>query len=322
MNRVIIAGGGVSGLVLNHVLGKYKSLDVKLLEPGNLGGEFLSGGLKYIHQTDEMEAMFNSMDILYSPYTVQGGIFLKESVCPYPAVFSEMEKDQTARIQADHYRKTRRTEPGDFAKKAMNDPAAVKPRKALKCDFAEMVKKLGARANVIRAALTKVEADTVSLNNGSKLGFDYLVLTIPLWIIRDIVSWDVPIGLAVKLNIAQVKPARDKYAKWDYVYTPYTPADAVHRFSPNGGGYSVEVNGILNQAALKTDLDFIFKDGWAVSAVKEGLKGHLMPLEYEPAWPANVAPLGRFARWDPRMTTDETLAEAMQLAQRWFGEPG
>lgn len=322
MTRVLVAGGGVSGLVFNYVLSKYKNLDVKVIEPGALGGEFLSGGLKYIHQTDEMEKMFNELDVLYSPYTVQGGIYLREQVHPYPAIFSEIEKDQSARIQSDHYRKTRRTEPGDFSKKAMNDPAATKPRKALKCDFHDMVRKLGQKANTVRAALTKIEGNEVHMNNGAKLPFDYLVLTIPLWIIRDIVSWEVPIGLSVKLNIALVKPARDPYAKWDYVYTPYTPGDSIHRFSPHGGGYSVESNGILNHAALKTDLDFIFKEGWQVIGVKEGLKGHLMPLEYEPAWPANVAPLGRFARWEPRATTDETLKEAAELAKRWFGDPG
>lgn len=317
--KVVIAGAGVSGLVFNQVLKSYKGVEATILEPGAVGGEFLAGGLKYIHQTDAMEKMLDGLNVLYSPYTVQGGILLRERVEPYPACFQGLDKVQALRIQQDHFRKTRRIEPGEFAKKAMNDPASTKPRKALKCNFEDMVKALARGANIVRAPLAKIEEKEVVLGNGSKLPFDYLVLTIPLWVIKRAAPWKVPDGLSIQLNTATVKPARDPYAKWDYVYTPYTPANSIHRFSPNGGGYSVEVNGELDMAKLGLDLDFIFKDGWSILDVKPGLKGHLLPLDEQPAWPDNVAPLGRFAQWDPRATTDETLANSQALADRWFG---
>jgi hypothetical protein len=322
MKRVIVAGGGVSGLIFNHVARKYRDVDVKILEPGTVGGEFLSGGLKYIHRTDEMTSMFNELDLPYSNYIVQGGILLRGAVRPYPMCLQDMPKELSERIQADHYRKTRRVEPGGEARKAMNDPASTKPRKALRCDFNDMVKTLAARANIVKAPLARVGENTAKLATGPTLPFDYLVLTIPMWTIRDIVTFPVPTGMAIKLNVAVVQPSGDRYARWDYVYTPYTPAKYIHRFSPQGGGYAVEANGELVQSKLAEDLQFIFGNGWRVSSVKEGLKGHLLPLEFEPIWPANIAPLGRFAKWDPRATTDETLSNSMELAKRWFGEPG
>jgi hypothetical protein len=104
---------------------------------------------------------------------------------------------------------------------------------------------------------------------------------------------------------------------FDYVYTPYTPADTVHRFSPNVGGYSVEANGILDRDRLQSDLAFIFPDGYVLEGIKEGLKGHLLPLPESVVWPDNVAPLGRFACWDSRVTADIVLRDAMELKQRW-----
>lgn len=319
MKQLVIAGGGVSGLVFNYAMMARDGVQTTVLEPGKLGGEFLSGGLKYIHETEGMATMLTELDVPYSTYTVQGGILLKEKVEPFPTCFAKMEKDQADRIQADHFRKTRHVEPGDFGVKAMNDPASVKPRKALKCDFKAMVQALAAEAKIYKAGLVKVDETELQLSNGSKIPYDYLVMTLPLWVAKGMVPWEIPDGVASRLNVANVKPARDPYARWDYIYTPYTPADHIHRFSPNGGGYSVEVNGKLDRDKLEMDLSFIFKDGWTIESVREGLKGHLLPLDCEPKWPANVKPLGRFAKWDPRATTDETLKESMKLASEWFG---
>lgn len=318
MKRVIIAGGGISGLICSHIFKQHRGVEVMLLEPGNIGGEFLAGGLKYIHRTEIMEWLFEELDVMYSPYTIQGGIMLRGGVHPYPKCLMDMELDESERIQSDHYRKTRRTEPGEHSKKAMNDPASVKPRRALRCDIVELVEKLASRANVIRKAVVGVEKNHVVCSDHSELPYDYLVLTIPMWIIKKVVKFNIPDGMAMRLNVAKIHPKKDKYARWDYVYTPYTPADVIHRFSPDGGGYVVEANGDLKHSDLHSDLNFIFPDGWYIDSLREGLKGHLLPLECQPEWPNNVAPLGRFAKWDSRATTDVTIEDAMDLAQGWF----
>lgn len=292
---------------------------VTVLEPGKPGGEFTSGGLKYIHRTDEMEGMFDQLDVPYSKYIVCGGILLRGDLYLYPQVFQSMPKAEAERIQHDHYRKTRQTNPGEYAARAMNDPAAVGPKRALRCDFEELIDTLVDVADIQRTGVARVDVDRNVLfdMDGHVHRYDFLVLTIPLWIIRKMVGFYVPEGVAMRLNIAQVYTQRDKYLGFDYVYTPYTPADTVHRFSPNVGGYSVEANGILDRDRLQSDLAFIFPDGYVLEGIKEGLKGHLLPLPESVVWPDNVAPLGRFACWDSRVTADIVLRDAMELKQRW-----
>lgn len=319
MKRVLIVGGGVSGLVCAYAM-RQVGVEPTILEPNKLGGEFLAGGLKYIHETDDVKKMFDDMGLAYSDYSIQGGILLRNVVQPYPKCLGEMAPEDSAAVQADHYRKTRRSEPGDDAKRAMNDPASTKPRKALRCDFFDMVRQLSEDLNIIKAGVKKIEAQDVITSDGVKIPYDYCVVTIPLWALKWMVNWYVPEGVSMRLNLAQVTPRKDRYASWDYVYTPYTPDDVIHRISQHGSGYSVEANGILDNMKLHSDLNFIFPEGWTIEDLKEGLKGHLLPLQNQPDWPGNIAPLGRFAQWDPRATTDTTLEEAKKLTKRWFGE--
>jgi len=314
--KIVIVGGGPSGLVAANTF-KRCGGEVVLLEPGKLGGEFLSGGLKYIHKTEEMERLLERLDVAYSPYKVNGGILLAEEVSAYPSVLWGLPKERSEKIQADHYRKTRRTKAED-ASSAMNDPSKKGPRRALRCDFGELIDSLGKDLTVISSGMAALGDNVVKLSNGQSVSFDFLVVTIPLWILRGMVDFYVPETVAACLNIAHVKPRVDKYVKWDYVYTPYTPADSIHRFSPAGSGYSMESNGKLDMIAFESDLNFIFPGGYAINTVREGLKGHLLPLDILPEWPENVAPIGRFAKWDSRSTIDVALEDSILLAERWF----
>lgn len=315
--RMIIVGGGISGLIASYVFKQVRGLEVKVMEPGPPGGEFLKGGLKYIHRTDAMASMISDLGLVFSNYNIRGGILLEGSVKPYPKHLSEIDRDHAARIKYDHYKKTRRQEPGEFAARSMNDPEDVSVRSAISCDFAELVKALAARADFTKARLAKIQPKNVITDHGNGHWYDYLVVTIPLWIVRHVAYFYVPEGHAMSLNLARIEPLRDPYAKWDYVYTPYTPADCIHRISPVEGGYSCESNGELSRPHLVSDLNFIFKDGWSVVSVHEGLKGHLLPLPERPNWPENVAPLGRFAKWDPRSTADVVMDDCMAIAEQW-----
>jgi choline dehydrogenase-like flavoprotein len=321
--RVVIVGGGVSGLVASWAFAQRGQRSV-ILEPGTVGGEFLSGGLKYIHASEGMVELFDGLDLPHSDYKIIGGILLRDRVKPYPKCFKGMEPQEAARIRADHYRKTRRAQPGDgFAAAAMNDPAAVESKhRAIRCDFKAMIQELDKRANVLRLGLKQIDSarSAILLSNGEWVSYTKLVVTIPLWAVRNMADFYVPQGVAMGLNLIQVRPHKDDFARWDYVYTPYTPADAVHRFSPAGGGYSCEVNGDWERQAesVKHDLAFIFNGGYLVEDIKTGLKGHLLELPEQPAWPENIRPLGRFAKWNPRATMDVTLLDAKSLAEEWF----
>jgi len=316
--RVVLIGGGMSGLIASYVFRRLQA-EVLVIESGALGGEFLAGGLKYIHHTIGMINLFDELGVVYSDYAISGGIMLRGGVHPYPKYLHSLPGSEAARIRADHYRKTRRTEAdAESAATAMNDPAAAKPRKAIRAHFPEVITKLAGGLMVMKTAVTGIRGGALQTASGVSVPYDYCVVTIPLWAVRRMADFYVPEGVAMKLNVIQVHPLRDRYVQWDYVYTPYTPADAVHRFSPSGSGYSVEINGQLDVPRMHSDLNFIFQDGWAIDQVTEGLKGHLLPLEVEPEWPNNIAPLGRFATWNSRSTMDVVLEDAIDLAERWF----
>lgn len=321
MKRVVIVGGGMSGLVAAWVFQNVGAA-VTVLEPRKAGGSFLDGGLKYIHRTDAMAEMLDTLGVISSAYIVQGGILLRGKVLPYPRALQEMTQDERDRIQLDHYRKTRRTTTDDvnMVRKSMNDPAATGSRRALKCDFEELIGALARRTNMINASIVEMDSrrHMLKTNTGERITFDYMVTTLPLWIMQRLADFYVPDALAMALNVIQVTPRVDgPYSGFDYVYTPYTPADTIHRLSPALDGYSCESNGILDHEQLQSDLQFIFPDGYVVEGVKEGLKGHLIPLAQPAEWPDHVAPLGRFAKWDSRATTDVTLDDALALTQRW-----
>lgn len=304
-------------MIASHMLRQYRGLEVTVMEPGEPGGEFTAGGLKYLHRTDAIATMLSDLGMVFSNHSIRGGILLHDKVRAYPKMLGEVGRENATRIKYDHYRKTRRQEPGDFASKAMNDPEDVGLRRAVRCDFKAMIGALAERAVVVKARLHKIEPYFVITECANTHWYDYLILTIPLWAIKPTAYFHVPEGHAMQLNVAIVEPLFDSYAKWDYVYTPYTPADAIHRISSSDGVYNCEVNGELNRNDLVSDLNFIFKAGWAVESVREGLKGHLLPLSEQPEWPSNVAPLGRFAKWDPRSTADVVADDIVEIAENW-----
>jgi len=317
--RVVIVGGGVSGLIASYVFSGIPGVETRVFEEKTTGGEFLAGGLKYIHHTEAMVDMFDELGLCHSNFMVNGGILLSDVVQPYPKCFQDMEPERAARIQDDHWRKTRRSEPGSDSKKAMNDPASTKPRQALRCDFVDMINELSDCAAITNAAVVEINQNDLLTSQKERVLFDFAVVTLPLWVIRELVKWYVPHGMAMALNVAKVNVRGDRFARWDYVYTPYTPSNCVHRFSPVAGGYSVETNGELNLGEIESDLNFLWPEGWAMMELKEGLKGHLLSLDTKPDWPRNIAPIGRFAKWDSRATIDVALEDSIALAKRWLG---
>ncbi len=327
--RMVIVGGGISGLIASWVYTQVPGLDVIVLEPGKPGGDFAAGGLKYIHKTDAMEDLLKDLRITYTDYSVQGGILVHGVVEPFPGVLKGMDKSRALRIQHDHYRKTRRIEPDAFAARSMNDAESVGPRKALRCDMDRMLKSLIELAPFVKDGCMRIDANQVVGSSGAKYPFDYLLLTIPIWVIKTMVAFPLPDTMAIKLNFVMIDPPEkvDAYAQWDYVYTPYTPENLIHRLSPRDGGYTCEFNGAWADDAadgsnetndkLTSEFNFLFPGGWAIADVKKGLNGHLMPMTTKPIWPDNMRPIGRFAQWDPRATSDVVLATCLEQAKAW-----
>ncbi len=317
--KIAILGGGMPGLLSSYVFGRHKNVKTMLFEPGELCKEFLIGGLRYTYLTDEIVELLAELNLVYSDYSLRGGILLKDTVEKYPECFKEFDKENVKRIQTDYWRKTRKTELDGYIRQSLIDPISAKPKKVVRPNYEWMISELSRNSNVIKSKIKKIDENFVVMHDNSRFGFDYLIVTIPLWEMKKYVrDWYIPSGQAMKLNTALIVTPKDRYAKWDYVYTPYTPANCIHRFTSHELGYLVEANGDLDFVDLVSDLNFLFYDGWYLNQMFKNLKGYLLPLVKKPQWPSNVVPLGRFAKWNFRITLDSTLAEIKSLERRWF----
>lgn len=337
--KVVIIGGGVAGLIANYVVNQHRRVAPIVLEAGRVGGEWLSGGLRYIHSTPEMASMIIDIGSVFSNYTVRGGILLKGKVEPYPEVLRTLDPDVSKRIQHDHWRKTRQIEPvAAFGDKSMNDPEASGPRTALRTDAGDVLRRLVDRAIVYKEEVRQVTPGAV-VTNLREIEYDYIIWTAPLWVAKKVLFFGLPDALAIRLNIVTISPMKikhdvdpkkpivgalhDPYASWDYVYTPYTPDNLIHRLSSSEDGYMCEFSGAWPEECedttlrLTNDLNSLFVNGWTIERVVRGLNGHLLPLPFVPTWPEHIQPLGRFAQWSPRATADVVLEHAFKMCANW-----
>ena len=317
--RVIIVGGGMSGLLTAYTMQKYKDVDVTVIEHREVGGHFLYGGYKYVRRTDEFISMLHDLECVFSTYSVNGGILLRGDVLRYPADFSDLDNSDIERIRQEYWEKTRKTIPGKHTAKAFADPFSYRTVRAVRADFQDVIEKLEDRIDIRHCAFIKQEDKSIFTTSG-RMHFDYLVFTIPLNAMKDRVQYYVPNAITTKMSVVEVLPRRDPYYRFDYVYTPFTPENHVHRISSNGHTYFAEISGDIDETKVYSDLNFLFDGGWSPVSGKKDLRGHLMPIDATPDFPPWIATVGRYAQWSPRLTIDAAMDEAIRIGGEWFGE--
>jgi hypothetical protein len=321
--KLVIIGAGIAGLLCSYVFRKRKEFEVRILECNEVGGEFLASGMRYVgaHEDEEKDHMIkilNELGLANTTYLVKGGIFLKNEIHSYPKGIRKFGKERIRRIEKDYYRKSRLVEPSKKMKNALNDPANNKKRKAIKFNSRDFIVELSRRARIIKERMYAVTSESIICSDGLKIPYDYLVLTIPLWDIKEAVYWDVPTCDAIKMNSAYIITDNQRFLKWDHVYTPYTPSNYVYKVISAGCGYVVECSGEFKEAFLHSDLEFLFDGEWKIQNKILGNKGYMISFpDKEIKWPRNVAPLGRFATWDPYTSVDVTLSKIERLSRRW-----
>jgi len=316
--KVVIIGGDINGLLCGYLFRKY-NVDVVVIEDGQVAREFIHGGLEYVYNTEPITAILDELKMEYSGFPIRGGIMLREQVLRYPACFKDKKTTGVNRIKLDYFRKTRRVNSlVKNTKKAISDLLdTTRSRRAVRTDCEELVAKLSSSLNFVRATPMMLSENSVLTTKG-RIEFDFLVFTRPLWELRNLVHWEVPRCVAIRLGMAFVVPLGYPYSAWDYVLTPYTPANRIHRFFPFETGFKAEFSGGTNMYELQSDLNFIFKKGWYLQGVRDDFVGYLLPLTSKINWPHRFAPLGRLAKWDQKTTLDSTLVEVIELARKWF----
>jgi len=332
--NIVILGGGIAGL-----LGAYAMRHTKpvIIEAGpHLGGNFLAGGLKYIHDTPEVRQLLRELELPFKAYKPRGALWWDGVDRKHPDFMASIDPLVRYQIQLKHWVKTRGTDLG-FRHDCMNDPMGN--HAALRCDHMELLKRLEQRVRAagcevrLGSKVTFITERHVCLNEGMNdlsIGYDVLVPTLPLGMIAKMAPWtELPSSEATKLAIFEVESGIDIHPDWDYMYTP--EAKYITRLvQPEPHAITAEVPWHLPQSdhtgrevgittmEMMPDIMDILRDTFKIEGVCTSARlipGHLRPLERQPEWRSGWYPLGRFAQWDSRATADKVYARALSVAQ-------
>lgn len=322
MKKVIVIGGGVSGLICYYILKQYTNNILLFDHNEKLGGEFLNNGIQYVKGSGTMKKFLTGLGILFSSYMVRGGMLIGGKIKKFPQCLDGLRNDQLEKVRFDYYRKTHLVHPEEgMLKLAFNDPFVLKQRTALAFDFSELVEKLSIGVNHVKKRVKYVGEDFV-LADSCFEKFDYLVYSIPLWEIKQIsLVGEYPDSVVSKKVVVETECdlQRDKFSGWTYVLTPYTMFNAVSRIKHTDFGYMAECYGNKTEMEIKKDLYFLFQDGFQVRKVSE-MKGEMLPISKNSkiSYEKNIALMGKYSNWDNSITLDDSLSRVKKISARWF----
>jgi hypothetical protein len=336
VSETIILGGGISGLLAAWVFREQSPL---LIEGSHaLGGNYTTGGLKYIRRTPAFEALAAQLDVPWKPYRPKGGIFINIfDVEPYPETFRHLPAWERNEIQVRHWHRTRGTNEG-FTPTCMNDPMGEGDAEAMDMDHAHLIERLssGLRHGTVptgewrgvsvytgtRVVSVHPKYIDVAMSPGVNVTIPYkrLITTLPLPLMSKLAPWAnlpaAPEARPLTVAFIQALPVymrSQKAMEMDYIYTPH--ARVIHRISrvrETDGRFSWQA-----EAAGKRMPEEFAQDLPDAKMVLANLPGHLLPLPKPVEWPDTIAPLGRFAEWDTRSTAEKTLDRALALKAKW-----
>jgi hypothetical protein len=162
------------------------------------------------------------------------------------------------------------------------------------------------------------------------------VPTIPLPLLSKLAPWanlpkpDLTKLLLVKFAVpAHQEFSQDHIDRWDYIYTPHQHWIS-RLYSVQPDELVAEIPAYLIQSESQpphepepwNSLPVMAKIVTAVRDVtridvepieSKIIPGHLRPLEHKLVWPRTWHPLGRFAQWEARATSDKVLGSALEL---------
>lgn len=300
----------MTGLVVARAVQHAKGKRVVLIERERPGGQFSRGSPKFLVATPDVTRLLHEFGVTFSTFLVVRGILLRGKVHTYPRALINNPSSQ--RIQRDYWSKSRRVMPDDPTVRLMDDATTHCPKSLVRCDEEELVARLARGLHIERADVTCLTRDRLYTTAGD-LGFWRMVTTVPLWELEPVARFHVPVAVATKMLVASVVPYRDRYSRWDLVYTPYTPTNTVHRMVSFEEGYAVEASGDPTLDDLHGDLQFLFPEGYYVKRITSELNGELVPMLEKPDWPHGVIPAGRYSQWVPDFRFHDSVARAKEV---------
>jgi hypothetical protein len=314
---IAIVGGGMGG-VIAAAWAKINRPDseVVLIEPGQPGAGFNSGGLRYLRWNPRLGALLDSLGHLWAKVPVYGGILIPDGtswrVADYPGGMSDIAVEAHQRAHWDKTRPGR----GGFSRRVMNEGG----RESFKIEAGPgLVEAMLEGVTVIKATVIGVDVNWRST----------YIRTSPRATIEAATTiWTPPAPALMRLcglpyeqrefrhanlNVIHGLHEPDNpIASRDYVYTPYL-ASRIHRISKAAlpGVVQLEWNGddgltpeIIEDCVVQLGIQP------TLASFKE-MPGHLAPMGVKArhalsSLPPHFRMLGRYAEWDSRATVDQS----------------
>jgi hypothetical protein len=291
--RVCISGGDVVGLIAAHLC-RARGHSVVLVERSlTLGQCAYLPTFKFLERSHEVLTLLDGLGVVYGEYTLAVGLLEKGKVETCPRKVSDA-------VHHAHWRKTRLTAMPVGAV-GLADPEVASKRYAVSFDWHDLVKRLSAGLTVAR------ELGALATSA------DLVLETLPLWESRLVRQEGACDAMAVALNLLPVRASKDRYLRWDVIYTPHTPGNAIHRlYHGEESGYVCEFSGVVSEDAVTSDLNYLFPDGWHAEGAMATTYGKLVALQERPAWAPRVRPVGRMAQWDETVSATRVIREVVE----------
>jgi hypothetical protein len=291
--RVCVNGGDVTGLIAAHLC-RARGHSVVLVERGPLGQSALSPAHKYLERSQEVLTLLDALGVVYGEYTLKAGLLQGSQVASCPRKVSDA-------VHHAHWRKTRLTAMPEGTL-GLSDPEVTSKRYAVSFDWRDFVKRLSTGLEVAR--------DVGPLAATA----DLILETVPLWESRLVRHEG---AMAVTLNMLPVRASKLRFLRWDVVYTPHTPGNAIHRlYHGEESGYVCEFSGAIAEDSVTSDLNYLFPEGWHVDGPLVMGTGKLVELQDRPVWNPKVRPIGRVACWDEGVTVTRVIRDVVEGLNR------
>lgn len=278
---IAILGGGVAGMSAAIILAK-QGHKVKIFSK-DLGGEYLSGGLKYLHATPLMiDFVFDVMGLPIHIEKVNGAILWQYKIYQHPEWLWWLSgggglQPRPDVVQQQYWLKTRGDNLSKFESTCMNEPWVYRNELKLipEGGISGLVEKmmylvrnnnildLDKKSSLEKWAFDKRTDGSISIQIGEisealleKIIGDYehIIYTIPISLLGDLYKFKVKFNFR-SLNIIRYCVESGAWPLWmDYIYIP----EKIYRFhrvsffklNSQGLVMDLEVNGTLDESVL------------------------------------------------------------------------
>lgn len=325
----MIIGGGIAGITAFTMLNRVAGVPTENIEiyTDRLGGEYLSGGLKYLKMTSKSKKF---VEMIYgTDYMIKkvvGAVLVDRRVFEYPS--SLYFDDDLGNIQKKYWDKTRGKD-SEFDERCMNNPwskNSVTELKIIPNDPKGLEDLIG---NLIRmipeSSIKYTTVDEHLLRELAGAG-NKIIYTIPIFLLSKYLNTTLTVKNTNKelyLERFRIDNSHADKIWWDYLYVPdkkypfhrVSLTNTIMDFEMNNADYSIRE---IERFMIDYVGDFFHKLNSSSFKIKGQIVQDVNMDNFANLLPKNILLLGRFAQFDKRVTWDKVIERMYRYINNGF----